>query len=118
MTSHTGSSVLIKRAAAAAFVSMAISATSSFAQARETEADTRTVTVKYADLNLATEDGSRELYNRLVGAARQVCPQADTLLALNQQLQSRRCMSDAVDRAVKDVKNPKLAEVASDSHLR
>jgi UrcA family protein len=106
------------RVAAAAFVSIAISATSSFAQTSEKEDETRTVTVKYADLNLATDDGSRELYNRLVGAARQVCPQADTLLALNQHLQAQRCVNEAVDRAVKDVKNPKLAEVASDSHLR
>jgi UrcA family protein len=71
------------------------------------------VTVKYGDLNLASEKGSRELYGRLVTAARQVCPaEADTLMAIGQNLQAQRCVNQAVERAVKEIRNPKFAEVA------
>jgi UrcA family protein len=113
MTSHTASSVRTIRPLAAAFVAIAISATSSYAQSSREDGEIRTVTVKYADLNLATEEGSRQLYGRLVVAAREVCPaQGDTLLAISQNLEAQRCVDQAVERAVKDIRNPKFAEVA------
>jgi UrcA family protein len=72
------------------------------------------VTVNYADLNLATEAGSRALYGRLVVAARQVCPEsADTALALRQNRDARRCVTDTVQRAVKEIKHPKFVEIVA-----
>lgn len=118
MTSHTASSVAISRIAIAAFVAIAVGVPASFAQVSRKEGEIPTVKVNYADLNLSTEEGSRALYGRLVIAARQVCPEpADTLLAIRLNLQAERCVSDAVQRAVKEIRNPKFAEVAA-SRLR
>jgi len=113
MTLHT---VLdAPRAAAAVFAAMvAASASTSFAQASAKEGEIPSVTVEYGDLNLATEAGSRALYERLVVAAREVCPQeGGTLLALRQNLEAQRCIDGAVERAVKEVHNPKFAEIAT-----
>jgi UrcA family protein len=113
MTSHTASSDKITCAIAAAFVALSLSSSASFAQARVQDGEIRTKTVKYADLNLATDEGSRELYGRLVIAAREVCPdEAQTLLAISQNLEAQRCIDQAVERAVKEIRNPKFAEVA------
>lgn len=75
--------------------------------------DVPTKTVKFSDLNLATEEGSRVLYARLVSAAEQVCPPSDVLLAIKANLNSQRCIRDAVDRAAKQIRNPRFAEVAA-----
>jgi UrcA family protein len=76
------------------------------------------VTVKYADLNLSTEEGSRALYDRLVVAAEKVCPRyADTLLEIRQNSKAQRCVTDTIQRAAKEIKHPKLVEVAA-SHSR
>jgi hypothetical protein len=47
-----------------------------------------------------------------------VCPEVgDTLLALRQNRDAQRCVTETVQRAVKEIKNPKFAEVAA-SRLR
>jgi UrcA family protein len=120
MTSHTACSVVITRMASAAFVAIAVGIPASFAQMpmNMREGEIPTVKVNYADLNLSSEEGSRALYGRLVVAARQVCPQpSDTLLAIRLNLQAQRCVTTAVERAVKEIRNPKFAEVAA-SRLR
>ena len=114
MTSHTASSVALLRIAAAAFVAIAVGIPASFAQTSIKDGEIPSVTVRYADLNLATEEGSRALYARLVNAARQVCPYSgDTALALRQNRDAERCITDSVQRAVKSIKHPKFAEVAA-----
>jgi UrcA family protein len=123
MTSHTALSVRTSFVIAAAFAATASIPATAFAQTHIDDREIRSVTVRYADLNLATEEGSRQLYDRLVVAAHQVCPEeAQTLMALRQNLEAQRCIEQAVDRAVKNVRNPKFAEVASretaGSHLR
>jgi len=119
MTSHTASSLTITRMVVAAFVAIAVGVPTSFAQMPMKDGEIPSVKVKYADLNLSTEEGSRALYGRLVIAARRVCPEsADTLLGLRQNRDAQRCVTDAVQRAVKEIRNPKLAEVAAASHLR
>jgi UrcA family protein len=117
MTSHIASVARITRAVTAAFVASTVGAASS-AQVPTNDGGMRSVTVKYEDLNLATEEGSRALYGRLTVAASEVCPEVgDTLLALRQNRDAQRCVTETVQRAVKEIKNPKFAEVAA-SRLR
>ncbi len=114
MTSHTASSVTITRIVVAAFVAIAVGVPASFAQMPIKHGEIPSVTVNYADLNLSTEKGSRTLYDRLVVAARQVCPEsADTFLALSVNRDAQRCITDTIQRAVKEIKHPKFAEVAA-----
>lgn len=68
------------------------------------------VSVSYADLNLATEEGNVALYRRIVSAARRVCP-IETVPSAQRVAQAQHCIDDAVDRAVKQVQSTKLAEL-------
>jgi UrcA family protein len=118
MSSHTASSIPLARRVLAAFVAIAVTIPAAFAQMPKQLGAIPSLTVKYNDLNLSSEDGSRALYGRLIVAARKVCPErADTLLALRQNRDSERCITATVQRAVKEIKHPKFAEVAA-SHMR
>jgi UrcA family protein len=68
------------------------------------------IQVRYDDLNLATDAGTNALYHRIANAARQVCPQAD-IRDLPGSAASRRCLTEAVAQAVRDVNSPQLAMV-------
>jgi UrcA family protein len=70
--------------------------------------DVPSKTVKYSDLNLATDEGALELYSRIATAARAVCPDPD-LRDLRTFANSERCQSEAIARAVHDVHSPRLA---------
>jgi UrcA family protein len=110
MSSHTGSSGRLTRIAIAAIVAIAAGIpASSFAE----DSDTSAVTVKYTDLNLATTEGSRVLYQRLVDAARQVCPPLGNAAELRTNREAQRCITASVERAVKQVKSPQFAQVAA-----
>jgi UrcA family protein len=74
------------------------------------------ITVRYTDLNLATEAGTTALYARLVAAARHVCTVSD-IRNLRQVAAAEACQQQAIANAVRDVHNPKLAAVYS-AHLR
>ena len=78
------------------------------ASAAPVAAQAPAVHVRYNDLDLATEQGSRALYRRIQVAARQVCPVSDIrdLAAMSQAL---KCQAAAVNRAVDDVHSPQLA---------
>jgi UrcA family protein len=93
-----------------ALVVGAIGIAASFAHAATPDADVPSASVSYSDLNLSTEQGSRVLYQRIVSAAQQVCP-SSTGPDARQLAKSRQCVADAIERAVSDVKNPKLAAV-------
>lgn len=69
-------------------------------------------TVRYDDLNLATEQGTLALYRRIVAAARAVCPSEDTRDLMAVEL-SRRCQARAIDSAVRDVHSSRLAALRS-----
>jgi UrcA family protein len=73
-------------------------------------AATPTVVVRYEDLNLASEDGVRALYQRIVVAARLICEKPDNR-DLPGMSSTRDCRRDAVMRAVQAVNNPRLAAV-------
>lgn len=70
--------------------------------------DVPAVRVRYADLDLRTDQGVRELYRRIERAARQVCPAADSR-DLTQLALARRCEAGAVSRAIEAVHSSKLA---------
>lgn len=117
MTSHSPSSVRKKRMAVVALVAGAVGVPVSFAQSppiEVREGDIPSVTVKFDPADLQTRGGSRALYNRLKVAAEKVCPErAGTLMAISQNLAAQRCIDETVERAVKDVNNPRFAEAAS-----
>jgi UrcA family protein len=82
----------------------------SVATAANAAGDSPAVSVHYSDLNLATEQGTLALYQRIVSAARQVCP-ANTGPNARLAAQARRCVDEAVARAVQEVQSAKLAEL-------
>jgi UrcA family protein len=55
--------------------------------------------VSYADLDLATQKGDRELVKRIGDAAAAVCKRIDTIQSLQNQ-EDRSCVKDAVDGAM------------------
>jgi UrcA family protein len=118
MSSLIASTARITRKVVAALLATTAAAVpASYAQSLMTVDQTPSVTVKYSDLNLATDQGSRALYSRLVNAAERVCPVRGTPMELSQNRRREACITTAVQNAAKEVKNPKFAEVAA-SKLR
>ena len=70
------------------------------------EPDARSVTVRYADLDLSTSAGATTLYHRIRGAAKEVCGTGGTSLV--EIAQWHRCVKDAVSDAVHTVNSPQL----------
>jgi UrcA family protein len=72
-------------------------------------ADSHSVTVQFADLDLNREAGIARLYSRIKGAARRVCDQqASDLLATKQSYPV--CVKRAVSTAVARIDRPMLSE--------
>lgn len=78
------------------------------ANAAGTDGDVPSIVVKYSDQNLATDSGVKELYARILRAARQVCPDASFRDLKMQQL-VQECRDQAVARAIRKVDNSQLA---------
>ena len=89
-------------------VSCLLMMAASFAQADALTGGTASLTVRYADLNLATQEGATQLYGRISRAARAVCERDDPrdLAAFTA---SKACESAAIARAVTAVHSPRLA---------
>src|ERR1700690_1962300 len=84
------------------------------ASAATTEDDAPSITIRYNPQSLDTESGARALYNRLVEAAVEVCPQSSASpYWISEQV--RECREQAVARAVFQVNNPRLASVYATS---
>jgi UrcA family protein len=73
----------------------------------------RSVTIRYADLDIGTNSGVQTLYARLDGAARQVCDSGRTLV---EQRQSTLCYQQALRSAVGEVNNPYLTALYAEDH--
>jgi UrcA family protein len=71
------------------------------------------VAVPYGDLNLASEDGARELYQRIAKAADQVCPYPYGRTYAEVRANSI-CREAAIARAVREVNNPQLVAVRAE----
>ena len=65
-------------------------------------------TVYYSAHELATDRGTQALYQRIVSAARSVCPRYDSQ-DLTAYAYSRKCQRQAVARAIRRIGNPRLA---------
>jgi UrcA family protein len=106
---HAGLNTLTRTATALA----ALAAALIVAAPRAAHADSfaaPSVKVDYSDLNLASDQGSRALYSRIVYAARAVCVTGDgSIRNLHQYAIERSCVDAAVSNAVRDVHSPKLA---------
>jgi UrcA family protein len=68
-------------------------------------------TVWFGDLDLTAPQGIATLHHRIVEAARAVCPQPD-ITNLSRVALARACQNQAIDRAVRAVGNPMLANMA------
>jgi len=117
MSSHAASSRRITRLTVATIFATAVSAPACFAQVTSNDSDAPSITVKYTDLNLATPEGSRVLYRRLVAAARRICPDTGNAAELRQNREAQRCITVTVQQAVKQVRSPQFAQVA-ESEMR
>jgi UrcA family protein len=82
------------------------------AQAVPAAADVPSITVQYSTWDLASDEGARNLYSRIATAARAVCPDSNSR-DLSEYARSKDCRSEAIARAVHDVRSPRLAAVYS-----
>jgi UrcA family protein len=67
------------------------------------------VVVKYSPQDLSTEQGVKEVYRRIVRAAKQVCPEYSYSFNLSLQSKMAECRDQAVARAVRQIDNSQLA---------
>lgn len=67
-----------------------------------------TLTVTYTAIDLATERGARALYERIVKAARDVCPRYDSVDLVTAQY-SWACQRRAIAAAIRQIHSPRLA---------
>lgn len=87
-------------------------------QARSAEAAaTRTVRVSYADLNIATDAGSRVLYQRITAAAHKICAVSD-IRDLDALAADKSCEQAAVTQAVHAVHSAPLAALNARAQQR
>jgi UrcA family protein len=96
------------RARAVMFVGCILAAAASLTQAATPASEVPSVTVKYADLNLSTDEGTNRLYSRITSAARAVCEREGSR-DLATFAASRACESAAIARAVSEVHSARLA---------
>ena len=87
------------------------------ASAATPDDETRSVAVRYSPQDVATQDGARALYRRLVKAAADVCP-ADTSSQPFISEAVRECREQSVARAVFKVNSPSLVAVYNTSSKR
>jgi UrcA family protein len=118
MTSATVTAGTRLRAAATLAALTACLAAGAFATARADSLSAGpSVTVSYRDLNIATEQGSRVLYHRIVSAARQVCS-AEDIRDLSAVAATQACRARAIAQAVQTVNSPALAAVHAAAQAR
>jgi UrcA family protein len=94
-----------KNIALAAVAGICVTTFALGAQADEVDVPTRTV--HYADLNLNTQAGAEKLYQRIRGAADQVCGNKDPR-QLAASAAAETCVNRAVTVSVRAVNNPRL----------
>jgi UrcA family protein len=110
MTSATSSIRALLRASAALTACLIVGASATAYAAAADPAPS--VRVNYHDLNLATEQGTQALYERIVLAARRVCAVSDIRI-LAEVAAAQVCQAQAIAHAVHDVNSPQLAAVYS-----
>jgi UrcA family protein len=106
---NTRTSPLVQAASATLLAVSAPAVVTRAASAFADDSETQQITVHFADLDLTTPNGAKQLYMRLKGAAEVVCGDDD---ADNVFLEERRaiwhCEQESVERAVAQVDHPLL----------
>jgi UrcA family protein len=74
------------------------------------DADGFQMNVYYTAHDLATEQGTRALYRRIVSAAEEVCPGSDSLYP-DVVAKSKECQRAAIARAIGEVGSARLAAI-------
>lgn len=97
-------------AALAALSAAAWVASSLTANAAQPSVNLPEITVYYRASDLASVQAARSLYQRLVHAAREICPAYDSR-DLDAFAASRACQQQAVARAIDQISSPRLAAV-------
>ena len=64
--------------------------------------------VRFADLNLSSEQGAAALYSRIKAAARNVCDLRTHTVDIEQRSYAQACFRRAIAQAVKAVDSPEL----------
>ena len=95
----------------------ALLASPAVVSAAEPAAAAPATTVYYNFSDLATDQGTRALYQRIARAAQAVCPSSDAL-DLETWSISRECQQQAVARAIGQIHNDRLAAVYARAHAR
>ncbi len=97
----------------AATAAAALALTSGPARAGPAATDEpRSLTVRFADLNLASEAGARALLARLHAAADEVCAGPPDLRELERTSRYHGCVNDTVERALRQIRSPQVMAVA------
>jgi UrcA family protein len=104
-------------AAMGALAAAALSGSSTIAAAAEPALEVPQTTLHYSLRDLSTDQGTRALYQRIVSAARSVCPGWNSL-DLDEFAASTECQSAAVARAISEIGNARLATVHSQELAR
>ena len=86
------------------------------AQRVDTPMNYPSVVVRYADLNLATGEGTRVLYARLSSAASRACGGQPGMRELRRQQNYRACYDKAMAKAVKKIDNQRLQALYAEHH--
>jgi UrcA family protein len=71
------------------------------------------IAVSYSDLDLASSEGTRELYKRIANAAREVCPYPNAR-ELAQLEVNHSCRDAAIAKAVREVNSPALVALRAE----
>jgi UrcA family protein len=101
-----------KSAAVGAAAALLLGATLVAAAHASPDGGAPSVVVRYDARSAATDQGALELYRRLVLAAGQVCP-ADSVPGAAAARLIRQCRADALARAVSQVPERRLVEIAA-----
>jgi UrcA family protein len=78
------------------------------AGAATVDSDAPSLVVKYTTQSLSTDVGVQQLYRRILGAAKQVCPE-QSIRDLGANARVRACRAQAVARAIQQIDNTRLA---------
>jgi UrcA family protein len=102
------------QAVLAAIAGCMVAAGASSAGAANSPTDAPSTVVRYADLDITTQQGASVLYRRIARAAQRVCPDTD-IRDLDRSSQIRLCRQQAVARAVQAVGSPMLAALYAEN---
>ena len=99
-----------RNTAAAAMIFTVLSGASAVINAELAEVEVESVRVSYADLDLNAVEGQHTLYQRLRGAAQDVCGEVYSKVA-REIRENSECRENALQTALRKVGNPSVAAI-------